>query len=124
MVRLGADDTEAGAGVDASGGEKVVLRPERDAAVAGGARESDALVDQAGPDPEPARAGIDEEEPKLRGLVRVSDDEDAAGVLAIDLGDPAAIASRVEPLDERGHDLGDERLESVVVTVLPRVQRA
>src|SRR6185295_19114385 len=94
MVRLGRDELEAGLLVEVPRGDEDVVRPQRDAIVAGLAGETDALGDQATADPQAARPRLDEEEAQLRDAVRVADQEHRADVLSVALGDPAALAAR------------------------------
>ena len=72
----------------------------------------------------PARARFDEQQPELRDGVALPDAEDRADPLAVELGDPAALALRVEVLDELRDDRRDERLEALVPAVLLPVERA
>src|SRR5258706_4745016 len=121
-VRLLLDEAEADALVNAASGDQDVVRPQDDRGVAAVAREADAFLDKAAPHAEPARFGLDVQHSKLgRGLV-LPDDEHGADDLAIDLGDPTALAGSVELRDELCHDLRDERLESPIPAVLLRVK--
>ena len=89
-----------------------LLRPQPHAAVADLAREADALVDQPRADAEPARLRLDQQQPQLGDASSTAlDQEHAADVLAVALGDPAALALRIEAPHEARHDLGDQRLE-------------
>src|SRR5215204_987069 len=94
-----------------------VVRPERQLGIAGLPREADARAHQPSAEPEPARFRLDIEEPQLRDLIRLPDQEHRADDLALDLGDPTALAPGLEALDEAGADLGDERLEAFVPAV-------
>src|SRR6266513_2253799 len=115
-MALGLHRREAGPLVDA---------PRRDElAIARGPGERDALVDEPLSDPVPARAGFDEQQPELRDGVALPDAEDRADPLAVELGDPAALALRVEVLDELRDDGRDEGLEALVPAVLLPVERA
>ena len=92
--------------------------------VAGPAREADALVDEPLADAEPARARLDEQQSQLGHLLRLPDEEHGADDLAVAFGDPAALARRIEVVEEVGDDARDERLELGVVAPLARVERA
>src|SRR3954463_16356702 len=66
VVRLGGDELEAGALVEAARGDEDVIGPQRHPRVARAAREAQALVDQARPDAHAAGARIDEQQAQLR----------------------------------------------------------
>src|SRR5215208_1171835 len=123
-VRLGAHQAEAGLLVDVAGGGEDAVGPEGDPPVAGGAGEGDALVHQAAAEPQAARRRLHEQEAQLRHLVGLPDEKDRADDLAAPLGDPAALAGRVQLLDELGDDGGDQRLEALVPAVLLPVEDA
>src|SRR5229473_2962966 len=89
-MRLRRRALEPGALVDAARIDEHAARPQADLAVAGGARETDAFVDQPRPDAEPARLRVDEEQTQLGDLVRALLEEDTTDRLAVDVGDPAA----------------------------------
>ena len=107
--------------------------PEDDPAVAAGAGEALAFVDQAGADAEAARRRLDQQHAQLRRafddrllrrLVARLDEEDAADVAAVALGDPAGFARRIEAVDEVGGDPRHQRLEAPVPAVLAGIERA
>src|SRR5215208_4766143 len=117
VVLFFGDEAEPLGDIDLARRVQDVVRPERQLRIAGLPREADALAHQPSAEPEPARLRLDIEEPQLRDLVRLPDQEHRADGLALDLGDPAALAPSVEALDETGADLGDERLEAFVPAV-------
>ena len=92
---LRRDQLEAAALVDAAGGLELALRPERQLAVADGAGEADALLDQLRADLQAARRGVDDQEAQLCDAVARVDAEDRADGLAVEGRDPAALARRV-----------------------------
>src|SRR6185436_18571275 len=81
------------------------------------AREGDAFLDQPPPEAGAARRRLDQQEAEPRRAL-VVDDEDAADALAVALGDPAALALRVEVLEEVLDDAGDQRLEARAPPIL------
>src|SRR5262249_33678342 len=95
-VPLLVDEAEPSALLDRAGGVKDVVGPEDDLAAAGAAGEGDAFLDEALADAEAARLGIDDQEPKLRHRRRFPHQKDRAHVLPVLLGDPAALALRIE----------------------------
>ena len=124
LRRLGLDELEARAGVDAAGGLELALRPEGQLAVAGGAGEADAFVDELLADAAAAGGGVDDQEAELRDAVAGVDAEDRADGLAVEGGDPGVLAGGIVVLGELGDDLRDERLEARVEAVLARVEGA
>src|SRR5260370_36032734 len=104
-MRLRRHALEPGALVDAARIDEHAARPQADPAVAGGARETDAFVDQSRPDAEPARLRVDEEQTQLGDLVRTLLEEDTTDRLAVDVGDPAARTRRIMGLDVLADDL-------------------
>src|SRR5262249_52016285 len=103
--------------VDAPRGDQDVVGPQAHALVARLLGEAQALLHQAPADPETARSGLDQQQTQLRHLVALAYHEHRAQDLALALGDPAALALRIEALQELGHDLGDQRLESLVPAI-------
>src|SRR4051812_18270542 len=121
---VAAAPAESGQLVNAARRLQLALRPEHQLAVPALPREPDALVDQALSDAQPARGGLDQEQPQLRHLLRLRDQEDGAHPLAVPLRDPATLARGVEMLHEGRHDLRHQRLEPLVVAVLLRIEHA
>src|SRR5262245_2421880 len=117
-------ETEAGLLVDVAGRAEDAVGPERDLPVAGLARKAQALFHEASAHAESACLRLDEQETQLGHRLRSLDEEDGPHDLAVLLGDPAALALRVEVVHELGHDLGDESLEALVPAVLLRVEGA
>src|ERR1051325_3724685 len=130
MVRPRLHALDARALVDAPRRDEDVVRPERELAVSGLAREPDARLDESRAQARAARGRVDEQEPELRDrgrgprrhavvgaptslLVLRRDEEDAPHVLAVHLGDPATLAPGIVLRAELG-----------VPAVLLRVQRA
>src|SRR5204863_28496 len=87
---------------------EIRLRPQREPAVALGARKADAFLDQPPAEPAAARLRLDDQEPQLRHGLRVLHHEHRADALAVELGDPAGLAFRIAELD-------GERVGSVFV---------
>ena len=100
------------------------LRPQGDPPIACLACESDALGDEPPPDAEPARTGLDQQQTQLGDALGLADEKHRADDLAVGLGDPAALARRIELAQEIGGDLGDERFERRIVAVLLRIEGA
>src|SRR5439155_26087059 len=75
-------------------------------------------------DPASARLGLDDQQAQLCGRSRLLDDEHRADALATAFCDPAALARRIEVLDEPGDDPGHQRLEALVPAVFLGVERA
>src|SRR3954471_10137802 len=124
VVRLICGELEARAAIDATCGGEAALCPQSDLAVTLLAGEADALLGQGAADAKPARCLLDQKQPQLGDVVRAPDQDDRADRLAVDLGDPAMLARRIEGLDELGSDLGNQRLERDVPAVLLSVDRA
>src|SRR6185295_14821986 len=80
--------------------------------------------DEARTELQSSGARIDDQQAELRDLIALVDHEHRADALAVEFGDPAALAPSIEVLDEFGGDLGDERLERDVPAVFARVERA
>src|SRR3712207_7463453 len=102
MVRVLVDEPEVHPFVDAAGGSQHVVRPQGDLSVPGLPGEADAFLHQPATDAQPARFGLDEEKPQLGYLIRLPDEEHTTDDLAVSLGDPTALPSRVVLLDEIG----------------------
>src|SRR5262249_24430929 len=100
------------------------VSPEHDLPVARLSGEALTVADQAFSDAKPARLRNDQQQPQLRHCLRLFDEEDAADVLAIHLGNPASLTFRIEVLDELSCDLGDQRLELLVPAVLLGIQHS
>src|SRR5262245_53906927 len=92
IVALLLDELKAHPLIDAAGGGEHALGPERDLAVARLARKAQRLLDQSGADAEPARLGLDQEEAQPRDLLCVPHQQNRSDILALALGDPAALA--------------------------------
>ena len=131
-VRLARDEAIAGLRVDAARRQQHAVGPQDDAPVAGGAGEALALVDEARADAEAARRRLDQQQAQLRravddgaaAVVARLDEEDAADVDAVALGDPARFALGVEAVDEVGGDPRDQRFEADVPAVFGGVEAA
>src|SRR5262249_49865569 len=123
-MRRGRHALEAGALVDAPRVHQHAARPQADLAVAAGAREADAFVDQPGAEAEPARLRIDQQQAELRDLGRALLEEDATDRLAVEVGDPAALARGIVVLDVVRDDLGAKPFERRTPAVFPRVELA
>lgn len=126
VVRLFADELESSLQIDAVGGGENALRPESDLAIAGGARELNALVDEGLAESEAARGGFDEEQAEFGGVsvFWVVDEEDAAEGDSVALSDPAAVALGLILIDEIGGDAGDECFHGFIPAVFLRVESA
>src|SRR5262249_42179017 len=100
------------------------VRPERDLAIAHTARERRALAHEASAQPLAARRRLDVEHAELGDsfALRMLHQEDRADDLALLLRDPTALASRIEALEEVGHDARREGFVFVVPTVFARVE--
>ena len=92
---LGLDELEAARAVDAPRALELALRPERQLAVADGAGEADALLDELRADAAAARGGLDDQQAQLRDAVAGVDAEDRADGVAVERGDPGALARGV-----------------------------
>ena len=110
-MRLLPHHAEAGALVDRAGAGEDALRPQRDAAVAGRAREADALVHQTPADAQAARLRLDQQQAQLCDVLAALDQKHGADAGAVQLGDPALFARGIELAQELSHDLGGQRLE-------------
>src|SRR5439155_12995969 len=123
VVRFGADEGEPRPLVDPPSAGQHVVRPERQLAVAGGAREAQALLDEARADAQAARRRLDEEQAQLCGVASLGDAQDAAHGAPAKLGDPGGLARWVAAVDVVGDYPRDERPEGLGPAVPPRVER-
>ena len=119
-MRLAGDEPKAGALVDVPRRDQDALRPQRHPAIAGRAGEADAFLGQPRADAEPARLGVDDQQPQLGDLVGRAHHEHRADRLAVDLGDPAVLAGGIEILQEGGDDLGHEAPRTRCPSRIPR----
>src|SRR3954447_9903988 len=99
-MALFALQRKSGGLVKVTCGIEAPVRPQHDLAIADGARERDAFVDQAPPDPEASRRRLDEQKPQLCDARRSADQKNRADVLPIALGDPATLALAIETLQK------------------------
>jgi hypothetical protein len=116
------DAAEPGLLIQAARCVQVALRPQRDPGVAGLPREPDALVDEPPADAEPARLGLDQEQPKFGDGLRLPDEEHRADDGAVALGDPAMLPCRIEVIEKVGANPRGQSLELRVVAPLARVE--
>ncbi len=65
---------------------------------------------------------LDQEQPQLGDTLGLADEEHRADDFAAGLGDPATLARWIVLAQEIGRDLGDERFERRVVSVLLRIE--
>src|SRR5205085_8171335 len=110
--------------INRAGGDENALRPQRNLAVSGRARETDAFLDKPPADAVPARFGLDKKNAQLRDLIALAHKHYRARTLAVEFGDPAALTPHIVPFDERGDDLRHQRLETFVPAVFLGVERA
>src|SRR5690606_41631950 len=101
-----------------------VVGPERDAGIARRAGEGDAFRDEPPAEAEAPRRRLDEEQPQLRHLVGLAHETDGAEPDAVVLGDPEALARRVEIFGDRADQHGGEPREARVPAVFLSVERA
>src|SRR2546430_5562608 len=99
-MRLLADKLEPGALVDAARRGQNALRPQGHGRIACGFCEAQAFLDQARAELQSSGPRIDDQQAELCDLVVLSDHEGRADALAVELGDPAALAARIEVFDE------------------------
>ena len=95
------------------------MRPERDLAVAGLAREAMHSSTSRWPMPRPRALRIDDQQAQPRDLVGFLHQKDRADRLAVDLRDPAMLARRIEIFQECCDDLGGDRLDMAVSSHIP-----
>src|SRR5712692_1033076 len=122
-VRLRPQPFEARFAVDGARCGEMGVRPKHHLAIALPARERDALVNQPPAEARAPRLRLDEEQAELRHGSALLDDEHRAEPLTVTLGDPAALALRVEVVEEGLDDLSDQRLEARPPAVLLVVER-
>src|ERR1700679_2492270 len=122
-MRLGFHERKASVLIDLAGGNQNALRPQRDSAIAAGAREGDAFGDQALPEALAARARLDQQQAEVCDLVVAPDPEHRADRPSVDIGDPAAFARGVEGGDEFRRDLRDQSLERGIEAIFTGVAR-
>src|SRR5262249_8910357 len=87
VVRPVVGELETGPLVDPPGPGQYVVGPQHDLVVSGAPGESGALLDEAGADSHASCGRLDQKEPELRHALALLNAEDAAGRLAVDLGD-------------------------------------
>ena len=98
------------------------MRPQRDLLVPGLAREPHAFVGQPRTETEAAAFRIDQQQADARGIGRsIFHQHDAADVLAVYVGDPAALARRIIVVDEVSDDLRAQTLERIAPAVFVRI---
>src|SRR5260370_12808072 len=110
--------------VKVAGGGEFALRPEHNFLVAGGAGKADALGDQTLADSQAAGRGLDQQQAKFGDRSGFLHQENGSDVLAVFLGNPAALAGRVEILNELGNDVGYESFEALIISVLLVIEEA
>ncbi len=84
----------------------------------------DAFLHETAADAAAAGIGLDVEKPQLGNFISLLDQKDRADDAPVHFRNPRALLGRIEILHELGADLGDERLERDVPSVLGRVKRA
>src|SRR5262245_62941775 len=124
IVALLLDELKARALIDAAGGGEHALGPQRDLAVARLARKAQRLLHQSGADAEPARLGLDQEKAQPRDLLCVPHQQNRSDILALALGDPAALALAIMVADEGRDDFRRQRFDPLVPAVFLPVKRA
>src|SRR4051812_18943638 len=102
---LAADQRKALGSIDGARGGEVGLRPQHKLAIALAARKPNAFAHQAAAQPMAARPGLDEKQPPFPSGAFFFDHKDATDRLAVHVRDPAALALRIELLDELRGDL-------------------
>ena len=100
------------------------MGPERHAAIATLTGEPHALVRQPGAEAAPARDRIDQQQSQAGDRVGVLDQKHASDVLAVHVGDPAAVVVRVVLADEVGDDLRAQALEVLRPAIFLRIELA
>src|SRR5438105_11370688 len=120
-MRLGSDTAKTRRLVDVPRGDQDALGPQRDFPVAVLPGESEGFADQPRADAEPTRRRFDQQQPQFGDVLALPDEEHRADRLAFALGDPAALAARLEFGDEPGCDFSDQRLEPLVEATFLRV---
>src|SRR5439155_2499437 len=121
---LFARGLEARALVDMARSIEAGVGPQHDLAVAGRTCERDAFIDEMAADPQTARRRFHAQQAQLRDSRRTPNEKNRTNVVTVALGDPAALALRIEVLEELRGDLRDQRLERVVPTIFLRIERA
>src|SRR5258708_9849471 len=107
VMRLRLHHLKAGRAIDAARGDKNTLGPQGHRRVAGFAGEAEAFGSQRAADAKATCRGLDDQEPELRHRVAAPDQHYRADRLAVELGDPAALALGVMGLEKLRGDLGD-----------------
>jgi hypothetical protein len=85
------DEPKPGGQIDTAGRCERVVGPERHAFIAGSTSEIDAVLDEATSETEAPGLRIDEQDPKLGGVVFFSHAEHAPDPLTVALGDPCRL---------------------------------
>src|SRR5579862_7175452 len=115
---------EAGALVEAACRAQILMRPQRDALVARSFCKAHALGDEARAESHAACGRLDQQQPQFRAGALAGNEKDAPQAPAVALCNPAALARRVELLDELRGDARHQRLEVLVPAELLCVKRA
>src|SRR5487761_1582484 len=117
VVRLLAGQLEAGRLVEMPRGVEALLRPQHHLVIDGGAHQAQALGDQSLAGTAATCRARPQEHAQLGDPIALPYQRDAADRLAIELGDPAALARWIVLAQEWRHDLDHQRLEARVPTV-------
>src|SRR3954470_22578578 len=122
-MRFAPHQLEAGLSIDGARGSEVGVRPQHHLSITARPGEGDALLDQPPAEARSPRARLKQEQPQFRDFLLVFDEKHATDTLAVHFRDPAALARRVEFLQEVLDDLGDQGLEARAPAVLLEVER-
>ncbi len=90
--------------------------------VATASSETNTLIDEAGTQTQAARPGFDQEEAEFGDRFTALHDKYGADDFTVHLGDPAAFSRGIVVVDKISNDLGHERFEVFVPTILLRVK--
>src|SRR6516164_9843233 len=113
-----AHDLEPCLLVDVSRRMKIALRPQRHLLVSRLPRKSNAFLNKALADSQPARLRFNMQQAQLRDVVGHLSDKGATDSLSILFRDPAAFPIRIIILDELRHDLPCQRLVGSIPSIL------
>src|SRR5215210_9016180 len=111
MMRLLRGEGKSGALINRTRRGQIALRPQGHGRISCGFGEAQAFLDQAPAKLQSAGARIDDQQAKFGDRLGLAHNEYRADAFALELRDPAALALRVEILDELGSNLTDQRLE-------------
>ena len=100
------------------------MRPQNEFTIAGIPRKTDAKLDELAAEPLAACLRFDIEQTQAGRSIVVLCQKHGADNIAVSFGNPAPLAHGIEILCETRDDLGDERFETNIPAIFPRIKHA